>query len=189
MNAEKLKEITTAASEAVKDLDPSLKKGAFETILNKLLETNIATASPQNVKKKTKARTKTKPAASPKQTTKGDDITKTLLTKINRTDHPCLSKMTKIGDKALYVLKMALDNNVDGLVPSQIAYILNEKFRQKGTQNAVSMALMKSDYVDRRPITVQGGSGYTYHLMEPGENYLKNIIKQLDAGEKKGVNS
>ena len=184
MDAEKLIEMTKKANDAVKNLDSDLKKTAFETILNKLLEAENSSGGRQKQSSSKKRRQSSKSTTSKAKLKDIDETITSLITKINRTEHQeYFSKMTKLLDKAIYVLKLALDNGVDGLVPSQIEYILREKFRQKGTKNAISMALMDSKYVDRKPITIQGGNGYSYHLMAPGEEYVKNKIAEWDKNE------
>ncbi|MCW8965770.1 MAG: hypothetical protein OQK82_03655 [Candidatus Pacearchaeota archaeon] len=181
METEKLTEITKKANDAIKDLDSDLKKTAFETILKKLLDSEIPPSEPKKPISKKPKRTKQFSKPSRTKAKEIDETVKKLISKINRTEHQeYFSKMTKMLDKALYILKIALDNGVDGLVPSQIEQILKERFRQKGTKNAIGMALMDSKYVDRKPITIQGGNGYAYHLMDPGEEYIKEKIKEWE---------
>ena len=121
METEKLIEITNKANDAVKGLDPDLKKSAFETILKKLLDSETFASKPKKqVSKKPK---KSKQTSKPSKTKikEVDETVKKLISDINRTEHQeYFSKMTKMLDKALYILKIALDNGVDGLVPSQI---------------------------------------------------------------------
>jgi len=183
MDIERLKKITTTANEAVKDLDPELKKIAFDNILNRLLDESCGTLPSKKTKPAREA--KPRPKTVSKKTSEPselDSITTKILTSINTTKYPVMFKLNKTLDRSLYLLKIVRDDlQIDGLVPSQIGKVLTEKFRKKTTGNAVSMALMDAlKYVDRRPVTIQGGSGYTYHIMHDGEEYLKPIIEKVN---------
>jgi len=193
MDPEELQKITATAKEAVKDLDADLKKVAFENILNRLLDQNLG-----GVKKSKKRVKRSSPKKKSKvvrgKTAESDEfqkITKKLVESINRTKYPKMFDLKLTLDKALYVLKIAKDElQIDGLVPSQISNVLMNNFRLKATGAAISMALMKAvKFVDRRPITIQGGAGYTYHLMHDGEEYLKPLIKETKQDEENEPNS
>ena len=188
MDAEKIKEITMIAKDAVADLDPDLKQTAFQTILNKLLDENSATPKKRTTRaskpRKTSSGTTRKVDS---KSTEMDGMTKKLLENINRTEHPKLFDLQISLDRALYILKIARDElKIDGLLASQISQVLRDNFRLKVTHNAVSMALMKAvKYVDRKKIVISGGIGYTYHLMHGGEVYLDGVMKSMTKNEEK----
>lgn len=94
----------------------------------------------------------------------------TLLQGINSTQHPAVATAAKNLDRALMVLKIALDeHNIDGLTPTAIARVLREKFRVSVQDNGVVMALSRAAaLVDR----VKGPDGYVYRIMAPGNAYL-----------------
>lgn len=188
MDSEKLKEITAKANEAVENLPVDLRPIALQTILNKLLEEG-AGKSKQRKKRATKRKNKRKPANN-LELSEFEETTQKLRENIGRTKYPLMHDLKITLDMALYVLKIAKDEmKIDGLLPSQIAIVLWENFRLKATPNAVSMALMKAmKYVDRKPITIKGGAGYTYHIMHEGEKYLAEKIASLknDRGGKNG---
>ncbi|MFH1840164.1 MAG: hypothetical protein ABH849_03370 [Nanoarchaeota archaeon] len=183
MKQEKLKEITKKANDAVRDLEPELKKIAFETILSKLLESDSNLKEPSFSKRKIKFKKISNPAH--KHTSYLADASE-LMDKIDSTKYPYLFELSSTLDKALSLIKIAKEDcAVDGLIPSQISEILNEKFRIKTKRTAVSMALMKATkYVDRKPVTIQGGKGYVYRIMHAGEIYLTKKLKSILTGEK-----
>jgi hypothetical protein len=191
MESENIKKIAEAAQEAVKNLDPDLKGKAFETILSRMLDANI-----QNPKaKKSRGRLVaskqgvTKPKNDICETNVFKEQTIRLQNGINRTKYPLMFKLDKALDKALYLLSIAQkDFVVDGLVPSQIASLLTNNFRLKTTANAISMALMDAKtYVDRRPVTIRGGSGYVYFIMHDGETHLTGLLEQLRKEKKADI--
>ena len=89
---------------------------------------------------------------------------------IDFTQHPGVMSAKKVLDRALMILQIALnDHGIDGLMPSEIAKILTDKFRVSTTKNAVSMALGNATKLANR---VSSGAGYGYRIMGPGEEYL-----------------
>ena len=172
------------AKESVKDLDPELKKIAFENILNRLLDEEYGETTTKKGKTKLKSRTKKKKTkATTKKSAEPDEyeiITNKIMQGLNTTKYPVMFNLNKTLDRSLYLLKIVREDlDIDGLIPSQIGDILTEKFRIKTTPNAIGMALIKAlKYVDRRPVTTGGGSGFTYHIMHDGENYLKPIVEK-----------
>lgn len=192
MNSDRIAELTKNANDAASQVkDPELKKIAFETILKKLLDSEISVKPKKSKKSKKKKPSKTKKSKESSSSEPDETVIK-LVRKINRTKHPLLANLSTAHDKSIYILHVALDHDVDGLYPAQIEYILREKFRHKVTKNAISMALMDSKMVDRRPVTIQGGSGYTYHIMKPGQDWvatkLSEINKEKEMKETKNKN-
>ena len=78
MDAEKLKEITNTANEAVKDLPADLRQTAFQTILNKLFEGGNSSNARQKKIKTTQPRKKTK-IAKKTEANEFDELTKKLI--------------------------------------------------------------------------------------------------------------
>ncbi|MDO8740306.1 MAG: hypothetical protein Q7J54_01885 [Candidatus Woesearchaeota archaeon] len=184
MDAERLKEITTAANDAVKDLPADLKQSAFQTILNKLLETGITKGKniPQKGTPKAKKKYKKSNASKPNEF---DELTKKLIAGINRTEYPLMFNLKNALDKSLYTLKIAKDKlNIDGLLPSQVSAVLWDNFRLKTTQYAVSMQLMNAKkYVNRKQVSVKGGVGYKYHLAHEGEKYIDTKLAEMNTSD------
>lgn len=96
-----------------------------------------------------------------------------LLSAIDTTQHPAVAATSKVLDRALMVLQIALRNhNIDGLTPPEVARILTEKFRLNTSRQAVSMAIgAATNLVNRVP----RGGGYEYRIMGPGEEYLTHL--------------
>jgi hypothetical protein len=187
MEPERLKEITEAANEAVKNLPQDLRQTAFQTILNKLLDE-------KTVIKRSKNKSKSREIKKPKQNAEKksnpfDEQTAKLLAGINRTEYTVMFDLKLTLDKSLYTIKIAKDKfNIDGLIPSQISTILWENFRVKATKFAVGMALMEATkYVNRKPVSIQGGSGYIYHIAHEGEKYIENKLKEVSDVKNKAV--
>lgn len=180
MDTERLKEITNAANDAVKDLPADLKQSAFQTILNKLLETGVTKGKNIQSKGIPKAKKKFKKSKT-SEPNEFDELTKKLISGINRTEYPLMFNLKNAIDKSLYTLKIAKDKlHIDGLLPSQVAAVLWDNFRLKTTQYAVSMALMNAKkYVNRKQVSVKGGVGYTYHLAHEGEVHINNKLDDL----------
>ena len=173
------------ASEAVKDLDNDLRQKAFETILSKMLDAQLFDGG--NKRPKSKARAiKAKPKSKKKtEHSEIEAVTTKLIQGINRTKYSQMFELKKTLDRALYVLQIAKDDmKIDGLTPTQIATILTETFRLTTTNAAAGMALMDArQLVDRKPITIQGGAGFIYFLMHPGEKYLQELLKNTKKSE------
>ena len=127
MDSIKLKEIVKIANEAVAGLSGDLKKIAFQTTLNKLLDQNMGLKD-QSVKKVRKTRKGTQPHSVGTKTEK--DITvKEIIGKINRTKYHKITELKSALDRSLYLLLVIRDDlKIDGLNPTQIADILQEVF-------------------------------------------------------------
>lgn len=67
------------------------------------------------------------------------------------------------------------DFSIDTLSASDITTILEQKFRERKTVNAVSMSLMESvgKYVDR----IKEDKGYRYRITASGEERLSSISR------------
>lgn len=180
MKSEDYKEKIEIAKKAIEglNLDESLKVKAFEKVLDDLLNKD----KPNNQAHIKKGKTgKTKPQSIPLKPVSNQseqDISETL----NADDFPEIHRLQRTLDKALYIIKIVRDKmDIDGLVPSQVAKILTERFRVKSNQFVISMALMKAkEYVDRRKIITRGGFAYSYRIMRAGENYLEKCLKEAN---------
>lgn len=175
-----IKDLVQKANEAVSGLtDPELKKIAFQSVLNKLLEEK-GDAKNKIVRLKNKSKV-SRPTQRIK-TSKDDEIVGQLLKKINRTKYPEVHKIKKALDKSLFILKIAKDDlGANGLIPSQIVAILSEAFRTKITKEAISMALGgATQYTDRTETTINGAKTYLYKIMPGGEEYIKKIISSKE---------
>src|SRR3546814_6087369 len=83
-------------------------------------------------------------------------------TTLFRSQHPGVTSATKILDRALMVLKIALDEHeIDGLAPSTVAKVLTDKFRVPATSATVSTALARATTLVNR-IPSNGGFLYTF---------------------------
>jgi hypothetical protein len=103
----------------------------------------------------------------------GDDTADKLLKQIDSTQHPGVTSATKILDRALMVLKIALDEHeIDGLTPSAVARVLTDKFRISATSTAVGTTLSRATTLVNR---IPSNGGYSYRIMAPGETYLANL--------------
>lgn len=173
-----LKELFKQASEIAQQVPESMQEAAFNRAIDLLTgetqpKSGSDPATPSSKKKKRKAQN-----AEPEIGTSSSDV---LLSAIDSTQHPGVKSASKVLDRSLMVLQIALtEHNIDGLTPSVIASILTEKFRISTTKPAVSMALGKAtDLVNRLP----EGSGFIYKIMASGEKYLVRL------GESEGSSS
>ncbi|MCK5320274.1 hypothetical protein KAJ61_02715 [Candidatus Parcubacteria bacterium] len=185
MNSDDLKALINSANEAVKDIkDDELKKIAFKIALDKLLYSNNSTGSSSKTKKvsKTKNVTAKKTSSGPKSKNYTDDLSKELCKKINRTKYPKIHNLKTAKERAVYILKIAKnDLNADGLNPTQISLILSGPFRIKASKESISMALgSETKFVDRKEVSVKGGKAYVYKLMHKGEEWIDEILKNID---------
>ena len=160
---EELKEKVNLASKAIEELPEPLKTEGFKIILNNLLK--------DNKEKFKKFSLITKPK------TTSSDVTN-IINNLNRSSYRDLHKLVKNLDKSLFILKIVKDDvGIDGLTPSEISAILNDKFRIKATNSAISMALSASSYVDRIRVSTQcGPPAFKYKIMPEGEVYIDNLF-------------
>jgi hypothetical protein len=159
-----MKELFRQAAEIAQQVPESMHEAAFNRALDLLVG--------ESAEKKPKVPVKTKPKSHTRRGGKsvGGSAIETLLEQIDSTQHPGTRSATKVLDRSLMVLQIALrDHSVDGLTPSEVARILTQKFRLSTTRQAVGMALKDaSNLVDR----ITEGAGYRYRIMGPGEEYL-----------------
>lgn len=82
-------------------------------------------------------------------------------------------------ERSLAVLKIARDNGIDDLTPVEIETFLKDKVRSGATwKSNISLYLGKGTrYADR--FRDSSGSGFTYRIMVPGEQYLEEALKKL----------
>lgn len=184
MENDNLKEIIQQANDAVSVIsDPELKKIAFQKVLDKFLGNDLL---PKN---KVLSKNKSKKIVSKKNPTKNkekDPVSLELLQKINRTKYSEIHNFTKALDKSLYILKICKDDlDTDGLIPSQISYLLGEAFRIKITKESVSMALgAATKFVDRNECVVNGSKAFIYKIMHDGEEYVNEILRSVREDKK-----
>lgn len=163
-----LKELFKQASEIAQQVPKNMQVAAFNRAVDLLtgeitLSSKIQVETPRGKKKATKKTKKDN----------NDDSEIDLISEIDSTQHPGIRSASKVLDQSLMVLQIALsDHEVDGIMPSQIAKILTEKFRVNTTKAAVRMALSRAtSQVNRVP----AGSGFMYKIMGPGEDYLAHL--------------
>ncbi|MFA5421096.1 MAG: hypothetical protein WC280_03700, partial [Patescibacteria group bacterium] len=160
--------------------DPELKKIAFQKVLDKFLDNGLSVKSKKNSGNKYKKNvSKNKPSKkSPVKKKEKDPVLSELLQKINRTKYSEIHNLKKTLDKSLYILKICKDDlDVDGLIPSQISYLLGEVFRVKITKESISMALgAATKFVDRNECVVNGGKAFIYKIMHDGEEHVNRIL-------------
>jgi hypothetical protein len=174
-----LKELFKQASEIAQQVPANMQEAAFNRALELLTAGTVGQtlqASPAAPAKKSTARTANRGAPA---TPAGEDVVSTLLTGIDSTQHPGVASATTALDRALMVLKIALDeHNIDGLAAGDIARVLRDKFRVPAAENAIRMALSRaSALVDRTP----NGGGFAYRIMSAGEAHLVNLANPVDS--------
>lgn len=112
-----------------------------------------------------------------------DKVEKLLQISQDTIDHGLVELMLRPGmylERSLAVLKIARDNNINELTPSEIETFLKDKIRAGGIwKSNISLYLGKKGtrYVDR--FKDDFGSGFAYRIMAPGENLLEDTIKDF----------
>ncbi|MFH1431274.1 MAG: hypothetical protein ABIG37_02290 [Nanoarchaeota archaeon] len=177
----KMIEMANKALEGL-NLDDALKTKAFEKVLDDLLGVNKNQEVMKTTNKKSQNKKKTTNSNSPKKKEAEEDKTTEIIAKLKAEDFDKIYKMDKGLDYSLYLLKVLREKyEIDGLIPSQIARILSDKFRIKTNQFSIGMALMKAkEYVDRHKVVTRGGSAYKYRIMANGEKYIEEVETQQD---------
>lgn len=162
------------AAEIAKKVPENMQETAFNRALDFLVGAN--NVPNQQTEKKTEQINPANLIEKPKN----EESLDVLLRSIDSTKYPYMRETTKVLDRSLFVLQIALnDHNVDGLTPVEIALILTEKFRLSTTRQAVGMAFKNApNLVDR----VAEGRAYRYRIMGPGENYLADL-QNIGTGE------
>lgn len=165
-----LKELFKQASEIAKQVPENMQEAAFNRALDMLTgESNKEQPEKDIPDSKKIIKKKNRKFSELEQKDDGHE----LITKIDSTQHPGVTSATKVLDRALMILQIALqDHAIDGLTPSEIAHILTDKFRVRTDNNSVNMGLGRAtNLVDR----IHVGKGYKYRIMEPGEKYLAHL--------------
>jgi hypothetical protein len=163
-----LKELFSQAAEIAKNVPESMQEAAFNRAVD-LLTQGIPPSERKDTRNQGERSRKTKKKTTEDFSAAHDNLT-VLLSSIDSTQHPGVVAASKVLDRALMVLQIALnDHGVDGLTPAQIAEILTGKFRVSTTKDAVKKALGRAtSFVNRIP----HGKGYLYKIMGPDEAYL-----------------
>lgn len=172
-----LKELFKQASEIAQQVPPNMQEAAFNRAVDLL--TGGSGGNAGGAKNRSDVPRTDESSRSPTKSRKvsppvmADNQLDALLQTVDSTQHPGIASATKHLDRALMVLKIALDEqSIDGLSPGDIARILREKFRTSATDQAVGMALARAaTLVDR----VKGSDGYIYRIMAPGIAYLTGL--------------
>ncbi len=172
MTAPDLKELFKQASEIAQQVPKNLQEAAFNRAVDLLARLPKSDYVPTPQKKNETNRNNLALDTEATNSSIAD-----LLSKIDSTQYPGILSASKVLDRSLLVLMIALkDHHIDGLTPSAIARILTDKFRMKTTKEAIGMALGRATtLVNRTP----DGQGFLYKIMAPGEEYLS----RLDSGD------
>jgi hypothetical protein len=162
------------AAEIAKKLPKNLQEAGF----NKAVEQILGKEGP------TKAGSRQSREAAKKAQRTDDRGVSELLEAIDRTAYPDVGATARVGDRALKVLQLAHQNHdVDGLTAGEIATILSRKFRLPTKPNSVTVALdRETDTVDVRS---GAGASRVFHIMAPGEEYLKKLRAGEDVGRRR----
>ncbi len=175
-----MKEIFRQAAEIAQQVPENMQVAAFNRALDLLTGATDASA---DLKLDGKVTTRPTPKNSRGNATANQESpVGTLMSAIDTTQHPAVASTTKVLDRALMVLQIALRNHsVDGLTPPEIAQILTDKFRLNTSRQAVSMAIGSATTLVNR---VPRGSGYEYRIMGPGEEYLTHLGSERGSAER-----
>jgi len=166
-----MKEVFRQAAEIAQQVPENMQVAAFNRALD--LMTGATDASGEHGQANPAIPRSTPKSRQAKVTTEQDSPVTALISAIDTTQHPAVAATTKVLDRALMVLQIALRNHdVDGLTPPEIAQILTDKFRLNTSRQAVSMAISTATTLVNR---VPRGSGYEYRIMGPGEEYLTHL--------------
>lgn len=166
-----MKEVFRQAAEIAQQVPENMQVAAFNRALDLL--TGATDASGERSQTNPENARSTPKASQVKATTKLESPVARLMSVIDTTQHPAVAATTKVLDRALMVLQIALRNHdVDGLTPPEIAQILTDKFRLNTSRQAVSMAISSATTLVNR---VPRGSSYEYRIMGPGEEYLTHL--------------
>jgi len=177
-----MKEVFRQAAEIAQQVPENMQVAAFNRALDLL--TGATDASGERGQANTEIARSTPKARQTKATTKQESPVATLMSVIDTTQHPAVAATTKVLDRALMVLQIALRNHgIDGLTPPEIAQILTDKFRLNTSRQAVSMAISSAITLVNR---VHRGSGYEYRIMGPGEEYLTHLGSEREPAQRNG---
>lgn len=153
------------AAEIAKSVPKHLQEAAFNRALDHILGKDARAARAGD----------SQPAAREMVQRRGDaDEFSRLLDSINRTKHPDVGSTTRVADRALKVLELVHETyGVDGLSAPQIADILTKTFRLPVKVSAINMALERE--VESVSTTRNTTGTKQFHLMAPGEEYLRRL--------------
>jgi len=172
MKRNNLKDLFKEAAEIASKVPENMQPVAFSRAIDILLGEVPDTKTP---KKGTR-----KKASSSKKVVerKKDELVEQLLNEIDSTKYSIISKLNRVLERSLLVIKIANDEfKVDGLTSPQVAKILTDKFRLKTSRQAADIALRNAgDYLNRVP----DGKAFKYKIMQPGEKYLAKIIEKKE---------
>lgn len=174
MSDKSLDDLFKQAADIAGRLPENLQEAAFNRALDHLLgESGGGRRSPGLERETAPTRVRSSEAAA----------VRSLLEKIDRTRYPDVGATTRVADRALKVLQLANDDhNLDGLSAQEISEVLTKKFRLPVRPNAVNMALEReTGTVDVR----QKAGAKVFHLMAPGEAYLKRLRDGEVSGERR----
>lgn len=167
-----LKELFKQAAEIAQQVPENMQEAAFNRALEMLTRTEETEIPHQATPQKISKRVIQSPEYKKDQKTESIE---SLIENMDSTQHPGVTSATKVLDRALMILQIALsEHNVDGLSPGEIAKILTEKFRISTTPAAVRMTIGTQTTLVNR---VKRGQGYIYRIMGPGEDYLAHLKK------------
>jgi hypothetical protein len=176
-----MKEIFRQAAEIAQQVPENMQVAAFNRALDLLTGSTDTSTERNQHTARTKITTPTSRQAQAMARNEQSTVA-TLMASVDTTQHPAVASTTRVLDRALIVLQIALRNHqVDGLTPPEIAKILTDKFRLNTSRQAVSMALGSATILVNR---VPRGSSYEYRIMGPGEEYLTHLGSDRDSPQK-----
>lgn len=145
----------------VKDVPEEYQKSSFEVLLNYFL---AQSTSPSNTRRK-------------KQTVQKHSETDDLPAILNSKYDWASTGIKKLKGITQYIRILDVvqkEFNIDTLSASDIKTILDQKFRQKKTINAISMSLMESvgNYVNR----IREDKEYKYGITASGKEKLQQVM-------------
>ncbi len=140
---------------SIDDLDSNIKDIVFGVILGKLMEIEIQFDYTEVITKSIEIKTENKKDL----TIEIDEATKYL------------------EKKALYMLLIAKENKIQGLISPQISDLLKDIFNTDTKPKSISVELMKSiEFVDRDEIKYKNRKTFFYYLSDKGTD---EIVKEL----------
>jgi len=168
-----LKDIFRQAAEIAAQVPESMQEAAFNRALDLLTGEPTTETAPTTRPRSPKSKPKSTKSAPSGADAAAAGSAATLIEQIDSTQHPGVRAASKVLDRALMVLQIALsEHEIDGLAPAEIARILTDKFRIGTSDAAVRMALGNATNLVNR---VPRGRGFVYRIMGPGDDYLAHL--------------